>query len=98
MSILSEIEKSPLSSKKFLALIISSLTSKLVLLFMITHAVSPAIIMWMVTCLMLIEIGFILGQSGLDAMVRLAHIKSISPPQPEQTEDKATDPGSIPKI
>lgn len=88
MSFITDIEKSPLSSKKFLAMLFSSSTSKLVLLYMIAHSVSPAILMWMVTCLMLIEIGFILGQAGLDVMTRLAHIKSIGPQLPTIEPDK----------
>lgn len=37
---------------------------------------------------MLIEIGFILGQAGLDVMTRLAHIKSIGPQLPTIEPDK----------
>lgn len=88
MSFIKDIEKTPLSSKKFIAYFVGSLSMKAVLCFMILHAVSPAIIMWTVTCLMLVETGYILGQSGLDALQRLAHIKSLSQQIPTIEPDK----------
>lgn len=84
MSFIKDIEKTPLSSKKFIAYFVGSLSMKAVLCFMILHAVSPAIIMWTVTCLAIIETSYIGGQAALDALVRVSHIRGIS-----NTEDKA---------
>lgn len=90
MSFIKDIEKSPLSSKKFIGYMTASLVGKIMLGFMITNAVSPAIIMWTVTCLAFLDIGYNLSTASLDLFTRLAHIKSLAPQLPtiEPDEDK----------
>lgn len=75
MSLIKNIEKTPIQSKKFLAYMISSLIGKSILVFMILKAVSPGVIAWSITCLSFLDIGYILSTASLDLFVRLANIK-----------------------
>jgi len=66
------LEKTPLSSKKFIAYLISNLGSKLLLFWMVTKSESDMVIISTITAASFIDIGYILGQAALDKYVRVA--------------------------
>ena len=66
------LEKTPLSSKKFIAYLISNLGSKLRLFWMVTKSESDMVIISTITAASFIDIGYILGQAALDKYVRVA--------------------------
>lgn len=88
MSFIKDIEKTPLSSKKFIAMLVSSITGKIMIGFMILYSVSPAALMWAVTCLTCIDLLYLGGQSALDIFTRLAQIKNLSQQIPTIEPDK----------
>jgi len=88
MSFIKDIEKTPLSSKKFIAMLVSSITGKIMIGFMILYAVSPATLMWTVTCLTCIDLLYLGGQSALDIFTRLAQIKNLPQDVPTIERDK----------
>jgi hypothetical protein len=68
------IEKTPLSSKKFIAYLISNLGSKVLLFWMVTRNEGDMVIITTITAASFIDIGYILGQAALDKYVRVASI------------------------
>ena len=68
------LEKTPLSSKKFIAYLISNLGSKVLLFWMVTRSESDMVIISTVTAASFIDIGYILGQAALDKYVRVASL------------------------
>jgi hypothetical protein len=74
MKTLSEIEKAPLQSKKFIAYLVSNLGSKALMFWMVTKGEGDVVIMSMITAAAFIDIGYILGQAALDKYVRVASI------------------------
>jgi len=68
------IEKTPLSSKKFIAYLISNLGSKVLLFWMVTRSEGDMVIITTITAASFIDIGYILGQAALDKYVRVASI------------------------
>jgi len=68
------IEKTPLSSKKFIAYLISNLGSKVLLFWMVTKSEGDMVIISTITAASFIDIGYILGQAALDKYVRVASI------------------------
>lgn len=88
-----EMEKTPLSSKKFIAYLIAEGTWKLLLALGIggsIYAVSqghtiPVWFFWVLLCITIVagfvEAGFIGGQAWLDKYVRVAKITAGGPPK-----------------
>jgi hypothetical protein len=68
------IEKTPLSSKKFIAYLISNLGSKVLLFWMVTKSEGDMVIITTITAASFIDIGYILGQAALDKYVRVASL------------------------
>lgn len=79
MRALTEIEKTPLQSKKFIAYLISNLGSKALIFWMISKSESDIVLMTMITAAAFIDVGYILGQTALDKYVRIASIQQQTP-------------------
>ena len=79
MRSLTEIEKTPLQSKKFIAYLISNLGSKALIFWMISKSESDIVLMTMITAAAFIDVGYILGQTALDKYVRIASIQRQTP-------------------
>lgn len=75
MGIISNIEKTPLQSKKFLAYLLSNIGSKTLLFWMVSNNSSDFVIMSTVTAAAFIDVGYILGQAALDKYVRVASMQ-----------------------
>ena len=75
MGLISNIEKAPLQSKKFLAYLLSNVGSKALLFWMVSKQESDVVIMATVTAAAFIDVGYILGQAALDKYVRVATIE-----------------------
>jgi hypothetical protein len=73
---LDQLEKSPLSSKKFIAYFLGSITSKMIIVHMITRQASDFVMMGMIISSSFIDIGYILGQAALDKYVRVASLQT----------------------
>lgn len=76
MRALTEIEKAPLQSKKFIAYLISNLGSKALIFWMVSKDEGDVVLMTMVTAAAFIDVGYILGQTALDKYVRIASMGS----------------------
>ena len=76
MSIMNDVEKTPMQSKKFLSYLISNFFSKAIIFYMVFKSSSPALITWAITASTFIDVGYILGQTALDIFVRMTLIKS----------------------
>jgi len=76
MRLLTEIEKTPLQSKKFIAYLISNLGSKALIFWMVSKDEGDVVLMTMVTAAAFIDVGYILGQTALDKYVRIASMGS----------------------
>ena len=76
MRVLTEIEKTPLQSKKFIAYLISNLGSKALIFWMVSKGEDDVVLMTMVTAAAFIDVGYILGQTALDKYVRVASMGS----------------------
>ncbi len=74
MRAMSEIEKAPLQSKKFIAYLVSNLGSKALLFWMVSKGSDNVSIISMITAAAFIDIGYILGQAALDKYVRVASL------------------------
>jgi hypothetical protein len=74
MRALSEIEKAPLQSKKFIAYLLSNLGSKALIFWMVSKSEGDVVIMSTITAAAFIDIGYILGQAALDKYVRVASL------------------------
>ena len=74
MRALSEIEKAPLQSKKFIAYLLSNLWSKALIFWMVSKSEGDFVIMSTITAAAFIDIGYILGQAALDKYVRVASL------------------------
>ena len=72
MGIASELEKTPLQSKKFIAYNISNITMKLLLFYMCFKNEGDVVIMTGLAASTFMDIGYILGQAALDRYVRVA--------------------------
>lgn len=75
------LEKTPLSSKKFIAYLFSNLGSKGLLFWMVHRDVSDFVLITTVTAAAFIDIGYILGQAALDKYVRVALIGKEEEPE-----------------
>ncbi len=75
MGVISNIEKTPLQSKKFLAYLLSNIGSKALLFWMVSNDASNLVIVTTVTAAAFIDVGYILGQAALDKYVRVASIE-----------------------
>jgi len=75
MGVISNIEKTPLQSKKFLAYLLSNVGSKGLLLWMVSNDTSDLVIIATVIAAAFIDVGYILGQAALDKYVRVASLE-----------------------
>lgn len=82
MSVTSEIEKTPLQSKKFIAYLISNITMKILLFYMCYKNEGDVVIMTGLTAATFLDVGYILGQTALDKYVRVATV-SKGPGRPK---------------
>ena len=80
MSVSSEIEKTPLQSKKFIAYLISNIIMKLLLFYMCYKNESDLVIMTCLTAATFLDVGYILGQAALDKYVRVASVSKTQGP------------------
>jgi len=74
MSVIKDIEKAPLQSKKFLAYLLSSVSTKILLLWMISKSASDFVVVSTITAAAFVDIGYILGQAALDKYVRVVSV------------------------
>lgn len=72
MSLISQVEKSPMQSKKFLAYLLSNLGSKILTFWMVEKGVDSVTLITIITATAFIDVGYILGQAALDKYVRVA--------------------------
>jgi len=75
MGVISNIEKTPLQSKKFLAYLLSNVGSKGLLFWMVSNDTPDFVIIATVTAASFIDVGYILGQAALDKYVRVASLE-----------------------
>ena len=75
MGAISNIEKTPLQSKKFLAYLLSNIGTKGLLFWMVSNSTPDLVIITTVTAAAFIDVGYILGQAALDKYVRVASIE-----------------------
>ena len=74
MNPISQIEKTPIQSKKFLAYLLSNLGSKILIFRMIEKSEDNIVLIALITASSFIDIGYILGQAALDKYVRIASL------------------------
>jgi hypothetical protein len=72
MNLISQVEKSPMQSKKFLAYLLSNLGSKILTFWMVEKGVDNVTLITIITATAFIDVGYILGQAALDKYVRVA--------------------------
>ena len=77
MSLIKNIEKTPMQSKKFLAYLLSNLINKAIIFYMVFISSPTTVVAWAITAAAFIDIGYILGQAALDGFVRMGQIKNI---------------------
>jgi hypothetical protein len=82
MNVASELEKTPLQSKKFIAYNVSNITMKLLLFYMCSKNESDLVIMTGLVASTFLDIGYILGQAALDRYVRVASFGKATPGGP----------------
>jgi hypothetical protein len=76
-------DKAPLQSKKFLAYMCSSMLMKIYLFFATARGEGDVVIIQALTMTVFLDVGYILGQAGLDALTRHAAIMSSKKNQPD---------------
>ena len=74
MGVITDIEKAPLQSKKFLAYLLSNISTKALLFWMVSKDAPDLVIITTITAAAFIDVGYILGQAALDKYVRVASI------------------------
>jgi hypothetical protein len=74
MGVITDIEKTPLQSKKFLAYLLSNISTKALLFWMIYKGAPDLVTITTITAAAFIDVGYILGQAALDKYVRVASI------------------------
>jgi hypothetical protein len=75
MSLTSQIEKTPMQSKKFLAYLLANVGSKILMFRMIEKSEENIVLIALITATAFIDIGYILGQAALDKYVRVASLE-----------------------
>lgn len=76
MSLIKNIEKTPIQSKKFLAYFLSNILTKGLLFYMVSKSSDPSTIIACIVSSAFIDVGYILGQAALDKYVRIAGIEN----------------------
>lgn len=77
MSLVKNIEKTPMQSKKFLAYLLSNLINKAIIFYMVFISSPTTTVVWAITAAAFIDVGYILGQAALDGFVRMGQIKNL---------------------
>lgn len=77
MSLIKNIEKTPMQSKKFLAYLLSNLINKGIIFYMVFKSSPTTTVAWAITAAAFIDVGYILGQAALDGFVRMGQIKNL---------------------
>lgn len=77
MSLIKNIEKTPMQSKKFLAYLLSNLINKAIIFYMVFKSSPTTTVAWAITAAAFIDVGYILGQAALDGFVRMGQIKTL---------------------
>jgi len=70
MSNLSDLERTPMQSKKFIAFFLSLLLSRISIVIMVKAKMSDTVILAALMCATFVDVGYILGQAALDIFVR----------------------------
>lgn len=92
------LEKTPLSSKKFIAYLLAEFGWKLVLLILLFNVemsiVSCALMMSIVIISGFVQVGYILGQAAVDKYIRVAQVSSglLNPGGLKDDEEKLEEP------
>lgn len=89
MNVITNIEKAPLQSKKFLAYLLSNIGSKTLLFWMVSKDTPGLVVITTITAAAFIDIGYILGQAALDKYVRVASLEKETKSPAESSEEKA---------
>ena len=76
MNAVDQIEKAPLSSKKFVAYVMSNILMKIFLFSMLKYETSEAVMICAILSSSFVDVGYILGQAALDKYVRVASVQS----------------------
>ena len=71
---ITDLDKAPLQSKKFIAYLLSSFGMKSYLFYATMHGENDAVITIAISAVAFIDVGYIIGQAGLDALIRYAAI------------------------
>lgn len=74
MGMITDIEKAPLQSKKFLAYLLSNIGTKALLFWMVAKDAPDLVTVTTIIAAAFIDVGYILGQAALDKYVRVASI------------------------
>lgn len=82
---MTEFDKAPLQSKKFLAYMFSNIAMKIFLFYAVQQKADSLVTMTAIGCSAFLDIGFILGQASLDKAVRVASIMRGSEKDSSQT-------------
>lgn len=94
MSLIKNIEKTPMQSKKFLAYLLSNLINKAIIFYMVFISSPTTVVAWAITAAAFIDVGYILGQAALDGFVRMGQIKNIPFSLKDSDEDDSSKSSS----
>jgi len=94
MSLIKNIEKTPMQSKKFLAYLLSNLVNKAIIFYMVFKSSPTTTVAWAITAAAFIDVGYILGQAALDGFVSMGQIKNLSFPLNTPDEEDSAKNGS----
>ena len=86
----SEHDKSPLSSKKFLAYLFSNIVMKIYAFFATMRGEGDIVVMTAIISTTFLDVGYILGQASLDRYVRVAEIMAGDRKPEDKPKDAAT--------
>lgn len=99
MSVLKDIEKTPLQSKKFVAYLITNFLNKALLFYLVYKDIDAGTLIWAITAAIFIDTGYILGVVALELFVKLASIRGGYPAPvdvavvpPKDLEEELTKP------
>jgi hypothetical protein len=82
---LTDYDKAPLQSKKFLAYLISNIVLKVYIFQATRSGESDFVIICALMCSTFLDVGYILGQASLDRFVRVASLMRGSEKDASQT-------------
>jgi len=86
--LLKDIEKTPLSSKKFIAWFLASMTWKAFLFYAVFVTANITVQLWIIALLFFLDALYVGGQAAVDALVRYVAIVKDTQIVSEHKDDK----------